>query len=166
MEIISKKPKRGRPAKFPDDMYAPPPAGQRLPSKRQMQNHFYAGQAINSLTFFAEMDPSLNFQYLIGPPLRPTILAELGRCESLAVLGLPTCLPLAVEICQRRMTTPEAIRLIRHHRVKPKKSSFRSLIHSIERAIQQTLKRHPDLTDDDVNTALCSFREIYQAQVI
>lgn len=143
MENVSEKKRgRGRPAKhLPEDYKAF--AGLRAKTPRGNQNYKYAVEAWSLLSPYGAQ-----FQYLLSPIPRRTILAELGRFEHAAPM-----FSAAKEICSSRMKNAKAVGFIRRMRGKGNPDCFK-LGEKLFRVIEKFRERYQNVSTEDIALAI------------
>ena len=86
---------------------------------------------------------------------KTTILTELGRCYH------DDLIPLALEICQQKMKSVEAVAFIRRKIGKTKAPDENRLALDIVNTINKYIKRYPSLSKDELNEALDVVRVVF-----
>ena len=158
-ETMIAKTKRGRPAEFTEEeMQQAELAAGRPMSKRQLQTVAYRQRAIRAL-----IDDD-RFSWLIDRQAsergdgtwKPAILAELGRLDGPELIEAA-----ALELCQRRPTTKEAIAFVRQLRgARPSPGTTKGLTDAIIHAIDSYRERRPGVGLQGVREAIWGVLEI------
>ncbi len=133
-------------------------------TKRGKQNNINARVAINVLTYIKQKHPELDFDYLLKPKTRWTILAELGRFDLRDAAQGSKFVLLADGICKKRVKSDPAIRLIRSNRLN-RPPPLGEIDGAISRAIDNYRERYPRTSDKDVFDALKNLTDFYERQL-
>ncbi|HEU0177364.1 MAG TPA: hypothetical protein VFV58_24125 [Blastocatellia bacterium] len=112
---------------------------------RGKQNHYYYMLALATLP---DSDPRFAWLWS-GGEARATILSELGRFRDQDVI-----LKLALEICESKMTTRKAVRLLRECRGVKLPAIRHKAANAIITTVNNYFKSHPDTTIEKMIDAL------------
>jgi hypothetical protein len=122
-------------------------------TRRGKQNHYYY---ILGMTALPEDDPRFAWLYLcktqgVASP-RATILSELGRIGQ--VYDKETVFDLALTICEKKLTTRKAMRLLKQWRGVKRPASEVGAALAIRTAVNNYFKTHPDTTFEQMIDAM------------
>lgn len=159
METVSdiNKKKRGRPAHFIESEMVFKKLYPDIKTSRGLRNKVYQTLALGAIGT-PPGDPALLWLWNRDQNIvKQTILAELGRCHPDDIV------PLALEICNRKMKSVEAVSFIRQNRGVEKPEECR-LEMVIIKAINRYIACYPDCTYDEVHAALDTVRALFAQQ--
>ena len=162
METVSEKKKRGRPSSYSGEYVAILKSlFADVTTDRGIQNHYHKQVAFAIIREQSNPDDYLWICDLDqqNPKSKSTILAELGRCHH------DDLIPLALEICQQKMKSVEAVAFIRRKTGKTKAPNENQLAVDIVNTITKYIKRYPSLSNDELNKALDVVRVVFNQNI-
>ena len=161
--------KRGRPRIFEATAYGPRRGHSRIYTERSRLNDVYFVNALLTLTddhpdrdryYWLCPDGSVSYAYptlplaRIRPKVKTVLLTELGRI--LADYGEETMRRVALQLCEDKPKTQDAVRWLRAQRLQrePRAGTWEALCEHLSRALDDYLARYPATPDAVVSSAL------------